>query len=133
MAQAMAGGFEPSGALLRAIVWASLLGSFYAFLTVWPKTAPWMPSIFGVGIGMLIGVPGSAAILVGGLIKWAVTVTYRWGKKGAALEQAAHQAGNDTMLAGSSVFAAGAVVSIGILLLKTVLDAAGISLFQIAH
>ena len=74
MAQAMAGGFDPSNALLWAIVLTSLLGSLYAYLTVWPKTAPWMPSIFGIGIGMLIGMPGSAAILMGGLIKWAVTL-----------------------------------------------------------
>ncbi len=133
MAQAMAGGFDPSNALLWAIVLTSLLGSLYAYLTVWPKTAPWMPSIFGIGIGMLIGMPGSAAILMGGLIKWAVTLFYRWGKKDEALNQAVRQAGNDTMLAGSSVFAAGAVVSIVLLLLKTALDAVGYPLFDIAH
>jgi uncharacterized oligopeptide transporter (OPT) family protein len=133
MAQAMAGGFDPSNALLWAIVLTSLVGCGYAYLTVWPKTAPWMPSIFGIGIGMLIGMPGAAAILIGGLMKWVVAMVYRQGKQGEMLDEAIQRAGNDTMLAGSSVFAAGAVVSIAILLVKTALDAAGYPLFDIAH
>lgn len=133
MAKAMTGGFEPSNALVWAIVLTSVLGSLYAYLTVWPKTARWMPSIFGVGIGLLIGVPGSAAIFLGGVIKWVTTLVYRSGKTGTDLEDANQAATNDTMLAGASVFAAGAVVSIAVVLVKTVLDTMGIDLFDIAH
>ena len=133
MAEAMAGGFDPSTALLWAITLTSIVGVGYAYLTVWPRTAGWMPSIFGIGIGMLVGVPASAAIFVGGLLKWVVTLFYTMGKVGDDRTTAAHEAGNDTMLAGASVFAAGAVVSIAVILIKTVLDAVGLSLFQIAH
>ena len=133
MARAMTGGFEPSSALVWAIVLTSVLGSLYAYLTVWPKTTRWMPSIFGVGIGMLIGVPGSAAIFLGGVIKWVTTLVYRSGKTGLQLEDANRTASNDTMLAGASVFAAGAVVSIAVVLVKTVLDAMGVDWFDIAH
>ncbi|MFT7462111.1 MAG: putative oligopeptide transporter (OPT) family protein [Pseudohongiellaceae bacterium] len=112
MAEAMTGGFEPSGALLTAILVVSVVGTTYAFLTVWPKTAKWMPSIFGIGIGMLVGVPTSAGIFVGGLIKGVASWGYTRGKSGTARDDAASHAGNDTMLAGASVFAAAAILSI---------------------
>ncbi len=132
MAEGMSGGFEPSNALLWTILITSIVGSLYAFLTVWPKTAPWMPSVFGIGIGMLVGVPASAAIFAGGLLKWAAGLVYTSGIQGAARDEAAQEAGNDTMLAGASVFAAGALVSILLVVLTTVLGKLGLDWFHIA-
>ena len=132
MAEAMAGGFEPHPALRWTLLWVSLGGSLYAWFTVWPKTAKWMPSIFGFGIGMLVGADASIAIFLGGLIKWGVTLAYTVGKRDAARDEALVESGNDTMLAGSSVFAAAAVISILLVLAKTVLDYAEVDWFHIA-
>ena len=132
MAEAAAGGFSPSSQLVWGIVLCSLFGSAYAYLTVWPRTAPYMPSIFGIGIGMLLGVPASAAIFGGGLIKWLVTLGYTRGKTGDDKAHAATEAGNDTMLAGASVFAAGAVLSIVLILTTTLLAAFGWHPFYVA-
>jgi len=133
MANAMTGGFEPSSALIQAIVWVSVLGSAYAYLGVWPATARWMPSIFGMGIGLLVGVEASAAIFLGGMIKVLVVWLYTRGKRAEALTEARAEAGNDTMLAGASVFAAAAVLSILLVLVVTVLDQVDVELFHIAH
>jgi uncharacterized oligopeptide transporter (OPT) family protein len=132
MAEAAGGGFVPSSALVWGIVLTSILGSLYAYLTVWPVTAKWMPSIFGIGIGMLLGVPMSAAIFIGGLLKGATTLIYTSGKAGEERAHAASEAGNDTMLAGASVFAAGAVLSIVLVLLTSLLAAFGLHPFYIA-
>ena len=88
---------------------------------------------FGLGIGLLIGIPASAAICLGGLLKLAVTGYYVAGKTDEARKEAGELASNDTMLAGASVFAAGAVLSILIVLAKTALDALGWEWFDIAH
>lgn len=132
MAEAMVGEFHPSSALLWAIGIVSVLGSAYAYLTVWPKTAAWMPSLFGLGIGMLVGVETSMGIFLGGLIKWLVTLMYKSGKSGDAAAEAQQSAGNDTMLAGASVFAAGAVLSILLILLVKVQEWFDLELFRIA-
>lgn len=133
MAQAMADGFDPSAALWWAIGSISVLGSVYAYLTVWPVTAAWMPSLFGIGIGMLVGIPTSAGILMGGLIKWLVTKGYLAGKTGDERDQALDQAGNDTMLAGSSVFAVAAILSILLVLVTAVFDYYDLDIFYLAH
>ena len=133
MAKAMAGGFQPSPELLWAIVITSLVGSLYAYLTVWPKTAKWMPSLFGIGIGLLIGINGSFAIFLGGLLKWFATLYYRSGNSGAEIPAANEKASNETMLVGASIFAAGALLSIFLVLLKTLCDSFGLDLFTIAH
>ncbi|MEM9382877.1 MAG: OPT/YSL family transporter [Planctomycetota bacterium] len=132
MGEAAAGGFTPSTELKVAIALISVLGCGYAFLTVWPRTARFMPSLFGLGIGMLLGVPASAAIFGGGLLKWLVTLGYTAGKKDEERAAAADRAGNDTMLAGASVFAAGAVVSIALVLLTTLMGALGLEWFFLA-
>ncbi len=132
MAEAMSGGFDPSNPLLWAIGIVSVLGSVYAFLTVWPKTAPWMPSLFGIGIGMLVGVETSMGIFLGGVLKWLVTLWYKRGKSGPAATEAKHHAGNDTMLAGASVFAAGAVLSILLIVVVQIMKLSGIDWFRIA-
>ncbi|MFT4543087.1 MAG: putative oligopeptide transporter (OPT) family protein [Planctomycetota bacterium] len=133
MADAMRSGFSPSNSLLLAIGIISVVGCGYAYLTVWPKTAKWMPSLFGAGIGMLVGVEASAAIFVGGLIKSFVVGGYTNGKSGAEKAKAADDGGNDTMLAGASVFAAGAILSIVLVLLTTIFDVLDMDVFHIGH
>ena len=96
------------------------------------QTARWMPSIFGIGIGMLVGIPTSAGIFLGGLLKVVVTAFYTSGKSGDDRVEAERDAGNDTMLAGASVFAAAAILSIGLVLVVKVLEAAGLEWFWIA-
>ena len=132
MAQAMRDGFHPSSSLLWAIGLVSLFGSAYAYLTVWPRSARFMPSLFGAGIGMLLPVEASMAIFLGGMIKVAATWFYTRGKSGEALIEAKDNAGNDTMLAGASVFAAAAILSILLVLLVTIFDALELDLFHIA-
>jgi len=132
MAKTMAGGFDPSSHLLWAIAIVSVVGSLYAFLTVWPKTAAWMPSLFGLGIGMLVGVETSMGIFLGGVLKWLVTRWYKRGKTGAAALEAQEHASNDTMLAGASVFAAGAILSILLILVVQLMKAGGLDGFRIA-
>jgi uncharacterized oligopeptide transporter (OPT) family protein len=133
MAEAMAGGFQPSVALLWAIPIASLLGCGYAFLTVWPRSASFMPSLFGMGIGLLLGTEACLAILAGGLIKSAVTMAYTGGKSGDERAAAQQEATNDTLLAGASVFAAGAVVAIVLILVTPALNALGLNWWYLAH
>ncbi|QDV06141.1 OPT oligopeptide transporter protein [Planctomycetes bacterium Poly30] len=132
MGETAAGGFSPSSELIWAIVLVSVIGSFYAFLTVWPKTAAWMPSLFGFGIGMLIGVPASAAIFLGGMIKWVVMRVYTAGKNDEERASRREDGDNDTMLAGASVFAAAALVSIALVLLTTLFESMGVDLFYLA-
>jgi uncharacterized oligopeptide transporter (OPT) family protein len=132
MAEAMAGGFDPSSPLLWGIVIVSVLGSVYAFLTVWPATMRWMPSLFGIGIGMLVGVEVSMGIFLGGVLKWVVTLWYKRGKTGDEAKAAREDASNDTMLAGASVFAAGAVLSILLIVVVQLMKAGGIDWFRIA-
>ena len=103
----------------------------YAFLTVWPKSAGLMPSLFGIGIGMLVGVEASAAIFAGGLIKLVVSKVYTAGATDETRAERAEEAGNDTMLAGASVFAAGAVVSIVWVVLSEVFKLADAEWFSI--
>lgn len=112
MAEAMAGGIEFTTPLVWGMVLVSLLGTVYAFLTVHPSSARFMPSLFGLGIGLLVGLEGSLAIFLGGVLKLLAT---RWYLRGAPAEEQAgarQRAGDDTMIAGASVFAAGAVLSI---------------------
>ena len=112
MAKAFAGDFTFSSTLIVAIVVVSIVCSGLAFLTVWPKTAPYMPSLFGIGLGLLLPFSMCFAIFLGGLIKWVVTLVYTNGKKGDEKVEKLHDAGNDTMLVGSSVFAASAIISV---------------------
>ncbi len=133
MAAAMAGGTTFSTPLIWMIVGVSVIGCVYAFFTVMPATARWMPSLFGVGIGMLVGAEASAAIFAGGVIKVVASVLATRGKTGEERAAAEVASGNDTMLAGASVFAAAAVISVVLVLLKTALDAFGIELFDFAH
>lgn len=132
MGEAMAKGFHPSQGLLFSLVGVSLAGCVYAWLTIWPKTAVWMPSLFGIGIGMLLPFENSAAIFGGGLIHWVVK---KFLVKGATPEERAASGGevrNDIMLAGSAVFAASAIVSILLVIVSSILAGYGKHPFYIA-
>ncbi|MCP4381529.1 MAG: hypothetical protein GY798_08965 [Hyphomicrobiales bacterium] len=133
MAQAISGGFDPSRELLVAIVAASALGCVYAFFTVWPKSARFMPSLFGIGIGLLLGTEACLAILAGGLLRSVVTLVYARGRSGEDREAARCNATNDTMLAGASIFAAGAVVSIVLILVTPALNGLGLTWWFLAN
>lgn len=132
MAEALSGGFEFTSPLIIGIVAISVLGSAYAFLTVWPRTAKYMPSIFGIGIGLLLGFGACAAIFLGGMIKLAVSYAYTKNKRGEAREEAAAAAGNDTMLVGASIFAAAAVLSVILIVITAVLSKLDLSWFFMA-
>jgi uncharacterized oligopeptide transporter (OPT) family protein len=132
MGEAMAGGFHPSELMIRSIIIVSLVGCGYAWLTVWPVTGSWMPSLFGIGIGMLLPIDNSTGIFAGGLLHWLLA---RFMVKGATPEEKAASASgvrNDMMLAGAAIFAAAAVMSILIVVLFTILDAVDVHWFWIA-
>jgi uncharacterized oligopeptide transporter (OPT) family protein len=132
MGEAMAKGFHPSQSLLMALVGVSLAGCVYAWLTIWPKTAPWMPSLFGIGIGMLLPVENSLAIFGGGLIHWGVKKFMVKGETPEARADSAAHVRNDIMLAGSAVFAASAIVSILLVIVVSLLASADLHPFYIA-
>jgi hypothetical protein len=80
----------------------------------------------------MLGTEASAAIFAGGVLKLLATWAYTRGKQGEARAAAQVEAGNDTMLAGSSVFAAAAVVSILVVLVVKLLDTVDLHPFYIA-
>lgn len=132
MASAFANGMPSSNLLYVVVAIISVIGSGYAFLTVWPRTARFMPSIFGIGIGLLLPVEASAAIFLGGCIKWVATMFYTKDKSLEDRPIAAENAANDTMLVGSSVFAAGAVMSIALIVITIAMGWAGLDWFFLA-
>jgi uncharacterized oligopeptide transporter (OPT) family protein len=109
-----------SGPLLWMVVSVSVFGCLYALLSSWPKLARWMPSLFGVGIGMLLGFAASTAIFIGSLIKVGATLAYKKG-----------DAEKDTMLAGSALFTGGAIISVLLILLSALLEAFGLPSFDL--
>jgi uncharacterized oligopeptide transporter (OPT) family protein len=133
MASAFTGGADLPPALLTMVAVVSVVGSIYALFTVWPRTAPWMPSLFGLGLGLLLPFEMSAAIFIGGLGKLIATYAYRAGKSGDAAKAAEQDAGNDTMLVGSGTFAASAIISVLVVLLTSLLGALGLGWFYLAE
>ena len=132
MGQAMAGGFHPSELMIHAILIVSGIGCVYAFLTVWPVTGAWTPSLFGIGIGMLLPIDNSLGIFGGGLLHLIVAKLMVKGSTPEERAASSSSVRNDMMLAGSAVFAAAAVVSILIVLVFTILDHFGQHPFGIA-
>ncbi|HTM21899.1 MAG TPA: OPT/YSL family transporter [Kofleriaceae bacterium] len=124
MARAFEAGMPESVWLWRVVIMVSLGGALYAFLSVWPVTGAWMPSLFGIGIGMLLPFEQSAAIFGGGVIHWVVKQVY-----GAARR---NQAQDDCMLVGSSIFAVSAVVSVLLILVTTLMKQVGVDWFRFA-
>jgi uncharacterized oligopeptide transporter (OPT) family protein len=117
MAEVMAHGLPASTWLPWVIILVTVGGCIYAFFTVWPKSAAYMPSLFGMGIGLLLPFEQAAAIFVGGLIHWGMKQVYARGKQGAEAGAARAKAADDSMLVGSSIFAASAVIAILVILL----------------
>lgn len=132
MAQAFAGDVSFSNGLIITVIAISVAGSAYALLTVWPKTAAFMPSLFGAGIGLLLPIQMSMAIFAGGMIKFAVTEVYKYQRAAEERQTAITDAGNDTMLIGSSIFAASAVISVMIVLITEIMRKGEITWFFMA-
>lgn len=128
MAKAFAGGAYMTQGLVIALIAISIVGSAYAFFTVWPRTARWMPSLFGAGIAMLLPLEASIAIFLGGMIKWTVMLASTRDKTGEAREQAANQSSDDTMLVGSALFASSAIMTV---ILIAIIELTG--LFYLGH
>jgi uncharacterized oligopeptide transporter (OPT) family protein len=133
MAKAMAGGVSFTPELVWAIVGFSAIGVVYAWLTVWPKSARHMPSLFGIGIGMLLSLDVAMAMFLGGVIKAVALWVYARGKSGDELAEAKRRGGDDTMVVGASVFAAAAVLSIGLVVLDIVFGYVGWQPWYLAH
>jgi uncharacterized oligopeptide transporter (OPT) family protein len=126
MADVMQGGFSPSSQLIWMAVIVSIVGSIYAWLTVWPKSSKWMPSLFGIGIGLLVGPAASMAIFLGGMIRVITVKAYTSkAKTDVEVADATERGFNDTMLAGASIFAAAAIVSILVILATALMDKVG--------
>jgi uncharacterized oligopeptide transporter (OPT) family protein len=155
MAGVFAQGLPASEWLVPMLIIVSVAASGYAYLTVWPKTAKYMPSVFGMGIGLLLGFEQSAAIFVGGLIHWLVKRIYMQraaarflgatrdkGAKhakedvdagvSAARRDGLVKASDDTMLVGSSMFAAAAVVAVLIILVTELMKRWNVDWFFMA-
>ncbi len=126
MAEAMAGGIEFTTPLVWGMVLVSVIGTVYAFMTVHPSTARFMPSLFGLGIGLLVGLEASLAIFLGGLLKVLATAWYTRGTSTEQRPDARQRAGDDTMIAGASIFAAAAVISILLVGLDLAFDRFGV-------
>ncbi len=131
VAKAAANGRDWPEGQVAWLIGVSLFFCGYAWLTVWPKTAKWMPSLFGIGIGMLLGVDACAAIFAGGLLKSLVTLFYTKGTSGDARAESLDKAGNDTMLVGASIFAAAAIMSVGLVFGESLLDAMGVHFYWV--
>ncbi|MEZ5980084.1 MAG: OPT/YSL family transporter [Planctomycetota bacterium] len=136
MANAMAGEVKFTDELIWAVVIVSVVGTVYAWFTVWPRSAKWMPSIFGIGIGLLVGLDAAMAIFLGGMIKHFVTLAYTASmtqaaadageskeERASSADYARRIAGDDTMVVGASVFAASAVLSIALVMADKVFEA----------
>jgi len=139
MAEALAGtGVHMSSGLVTTIVVASLAGVVYTFFSNWPRTKRWMPSLFGAGIGMLLGFDMTAAVFVGALAKWIVAVAYRRrararGDRDAATDaDATADADATTTLIGSAVFASSALTSVLVILAAAAVAKLGLDWFYMA-
>ncbi len=119
MASGLAGGASAHDGLTVTIAVVSLAGSAYAFLCAWPRTRAWMPSIFGMGMGLLLPFEMSAAICLGALIRAAIT-----GLR--------PQLAEDTTLAGSAAFASSALVGVVVVLITLAMERAGLTWFFMA-
>ncbi|WP_428263273.1 OPT/YSL family transporter [Haliangium sp.] len=123
VAQTFAGAFPSEGALLWAVIAASGAGVVYTFLATWTRTAPWMPSLFGVAIGLLLPLPMSAAICVGSLITPAVSVGYRLSGKGT------ERGRRDAVFIGAGVLGGATVTGALLAIASALLQLAGLEWF----
>ena len=132
MAKAYTGGISISGGLMIAIIAISVIGCGVTFLENLPATKKWVPSLFGIGIGMLLGVSTCAAIFVGGLVKWLIMSLASRDKTGAERDKAKNEANNDTLLIGAAIFAAAALMSVILIVLIKVLEVSGLDFLYLA-
>lgn len=132
MAKAYTGGISLSGGLMIAIIAISVVGCGVTFLENLPATKRWIPSLFGIGIGMLLGVTTCAAIFVGGLIKWLIMHLAARGKTGEDKAKAANEANNDTLLIGAAIFAAAALMSVILIVLTKLFELGGLDFLYLA-
>lgn len=116
MADGFAGGATslPSG-VITALIVTSVIGVTFAIFEAWPKTKPFTPSAFAMGIALLLPFEMSAAIAVGAVGRWIYTTVQ--GRKGGPA--AAHRAVDDSFQVGSAIFAAAALTGILAVLLIT--------------
>ena len=116
MADGFAGGASalPQGVLIALGV-TSVVGVLLAALEAIPKTKPYTPSAFAMGIALLLPFEMSAAIALGAVGRWVFTAMAK--KQGG--EPAAHKAVDDSFQVGSAVFAASALTGIVAVLLIT--------------
>jgi uncharacterized oligopeptide transporter (OPT) family protein len=135
LAEGLAGtGVVMSRGLVVTIVVVSLAGALYAFFANWPRTKQWVPSLFGVGMGVLIGFEMSAAIFAGGAAKWVVASFYhRAGRaRGARPEDVAADADAATTLIGTAVFASSALISVLVIVFAALAAWIGLDWFYMA-
>jgi uncharacterized oligopeptide transporter (OPT) family protein len=135
LAEGLAGtGVHMSHGLFVTIAIVSLAGSVYAFFANWPRTKRWVPSLFGAGMGMLIGFDMSASVFVGGMVKWIVATIYR--RRASVRSESADTAATDadatTTLVGSAVFAASALTSVLVIVLAAIVSWCGLKWFYMA-
>lgn len=116
MAMGLSGGASLGDGLVAAVALVSLGGSVWAFFASWPATRKWMPSLFGIGMGLLLPLQMSLAILLGGLLRAAVVAL-------------APRYERDVTIAGSAVFAAAALVGVLVVLATILMNRAGVDWF----
>lgn len=102
------GGSELSYGVKVAIVVASLLGVCMALFEAIPKTRPYAPSAFAMGIALLLPFEMSAAIAMGGILRWVATFVAR--QRGGELAE--RRTMDDAFQVGSAIFAASALTGI---------------------
>ena len=126
-------GASLTNGLIIAIIVISVVGCLYAYATVHPKSQKYMPSLFGMGIGLLLPVSASLGIFLGGMIKWgAVKMATGRVKQKDKLPEVTARAKDDTMIAGASVFAASALVTVVLILGLLLLEQFGLYPFYLA-
>lgn len=133
IAESFTGNTSLGSDLLTMLVIASIAFSLLSYFAAWPKTAALIPSVFGIGIGLLLGFQACFAIFLGGIIKWLIIHFSQRGLEGDAKIQAKQKGANDTMLIGAGIFAAAALVSIILLVLTEGLKVAGIEWWYLGH
>ena len=125
---AIAGAVSADGALPSnlwpAVILVSVGASIPAVLSTWPRTAAYTPSIFGVGIGLLLPLPTCLAIFVGALAGWVVVARSARSHR--------DRRRRDIAVVGSSGFAASAVIAALLLALSYALAALGLAPFSFA-
>jgi uncharacterized oligopeptide transporter (OPT) family protein len=115
MADAFAAGAALPHGVIIALMATSLFGSILALLEAVPKVRAYAPSPFAMGIALLLPFEMSAAIALGGVLRWGITSIARW-RGGEATE---YKVVNGAFQAGSAIFAASALTGILAVLLIT--------------